>query len=420
MAPAPSGPLDPPAALWARWAAVATVLRAGGTDDVHVLGDGALHHDDGGGNDARLVLLPGGRAALLGLDHEYSATSAADPPVDLLEHAPAWLPWATLVPRAERDELGFLRSWDGTAWRSGVPAGRDLEDGLGAIAAFVLDDDAATAGVVDAATTWRGIRPDADARDALGTAARALLAAARARRLEAVHLAPLLALAPVDDGDLAAALALATDAGLTDPEGPLPVHVEAGRPARRRVRVLSEAEHDALVHDAMRREPERERPATAPARGRLGRLLGRDDRSPEERALLAHVRGRLPAGATRGALVLQITDRSASGTTVPDAPLRDDGFAGHRADADAVRVLRDAERDPRSGAFLAVRVEVGPDGDRIERAHDGLPAWWDGTGPWRAQLRDEIEARDPAWRPSWAPLLADDRAWRAVDVPPAP
>lgn len=398
MAPAPTRPLDPPAALWARWAAIATVLRAADVDDVHVLADGALHHDDGGGNDARLVLLPDGRAALLGLDHEYSATTAAEPPVDLLDDGPAWLPWATLVPRTERDELGFLHWFDGTAWSSGVPAARDLDDGLGTIAAFALDDDAATGAIVDAATTWRGVRPDADGRAGLERAARAALAAAHDRRLDAATLAPLLALAPVDDADLGAALALAAVAGLTDPSPVLPVHVEADRPTTRRVRALSEPGHDGLVHEAMRREAERERPAAPRARGRMGRLLGRDDRSPEERALVDHVRGRLPEGASRGVLHVQVTDRSSSTSSPDDAPLRDDGFDGHRAAVDAVRALRDAERDPARGAFLFARVEVGPDGDRVDRVdrvYDGLPDWWDVVGPWRTQLRGEIEARAP-------------------------
>ncbi|MGE4425894.1 MAG: hypothetical protein AB7G37_05505 [Solirubrobacteraceae bacterium] len=414
--PAPRPPVDPPTTLWSRWAALAVALRAIGIDDVHSVDEDGLHYDDQGGNDAHLVMLEGDRAVLYGYDHEYSGTTDHSPPIDLLDGAPAWVPWDLLEPRQREGRLGFACWCDGGAWRRVDYPATLRDDGLAAVVGDRLGDDATVAALRDVATRWIDHRPAPDEGPGIDAAAAALLDAAHHGRLGEEEIAALLTATPPATDTLAAALTVAADAGLTRP-GPAPWRPARTPPAHRTVRRLSEAEHAARVHHAMRTAdelPGRDRVA-APRRG-LRRLLGGGDRrSPEERALLDHVRDRRRPGRDRAVLLLQVSEHATAGTA-GDHPLRDDGFDGQRADKEHARALRDAERDPEAGAWLFVRVDVGPDGERIDRAYDHWPAWWTGPGPWRSHLQEELSRRGPAWRPAWASLLADDVAFDDVPI----
>ena len=391
-------PLPLPHELWARASTLAVVHRAAGIADAWPVDEDGVRYDDGGGNDALLVPLPAGRLVVAGFDHEYSETVDADPPIDLLAGGPAWLPWDLLVPRQERDELGLCHWWDGERWFDGRPAGRDEPDG----AAMVLRDLASDEATIRAARSVLGA-----GRDEPDDGLRALLGAAAGGVVAPEHVDAL----PGTADDAEGALAVARACGIT-PGAPRPSRAPRPSPAQRRVRRRSSRAHAALLHAAMREAAERPRPAT-PIPGRLGRLLGRGGRPAAEQALLDHVRGRLPAGAERGVLLVLCSDGWSTSAEDPAHPLERAG-GGDRV----VRALRDADRDAAHGSWWFVRVSVGPDGDRIDRAFDGIPAWWPADhpqqGPGPEELRVELERRDAAWRPAWAPLL--DEAHETVPI----
>lgn len=131
--------LDPPADLNHRWAALAATWAAlGWSKDVYADGP-RRHYHDGGGNWARMVLLPQGRAVLFGNDHEYSQTywgAAAEyfqePETDLLAGAPDW--WAEVVGQhrdgGDGDWIGFVYAWSDGQW---LRAAYDTDDGFASL-----------------------------------------------------------------------------------------------------------------------------------------------------------------------------------------------------------------------------------------------------------------------------------------------
>lgn len=138
--------LPTPAQLRGGWAAFAAVCATRGWAR-HCHADGPVwHFDDGGGNWADLHHYDGGRAVLVGHDHEYSETyfgGAAEyfgqTETDLLDGAPAW--WATPLPRytEQQNWLGFIYGFESGLWQS---ADYDLDDGFGSVglpAAMDLD-----------------------------------------------------------------------------------------------------------------------------------------------------------------------------------------------------------------------------------------------------------------------------------------
>ncbi|MGM1059771.1 proteophosphoglycan 5 [Saccharothrix sp. Mg75] len=136
--------LPDPTWMRARWAAFAAVRAARGWGD-GCRADGAVwHYDDGGGNWAELHRFDGGRALLLGHDHEYSDTyhgRAAEyfqeEETDLLADAPGW--WAGPVDEAQAAGLwvGFAYGFEDGAWRR---ADYDLDDGFDSLAPPFADD----------------------------------------------------------------------------------------------------------------------------------------------------------------------------------------------------------------------------------------------------------------------------------------
>ncbi|MGO4257873.1 hypothetical protein [Marmoricola sp. RAF53] len=74
-----------------------------------------------------------------------------------------------------------------------------------------------------------------------------------------------------------------------------------------------------------------------------------------------------------------------------------------------LRELHRAEADEESGAWLLARVSYSDGRIRLDRAFDGLPAWYAGKGPTLRALTWEMQQRSPRWRPAWATLLPDFR-----------
>jgi hypothetical protein len=139
--------LPAPAAVRNRWAAYAAVQAARGWGDAAHATDGVWHFDDGGGNWADLLHVDGGRAVLIGNDHEYSDTywgAAAEyfgeDETDLLAGVPDW--WAAAVRTvAERDTqnwIGFAYGWDGSVWRRAAYA---KDDGFASLGLPALSDE---------------------------------------------------------------------------------------------------------------------------------------------------------------------------------------------------------------------------------------------------------------------------------------
>jgi hypothetical protein len=178
-------------------------------------------------------------------------------------------------------------------------------------------------------------------------------------------------------------------------------------PSRRTVRKLSDIEHDRLIWAAMRQEPERDRPAPV-ATGELG-------------ALVTWLRGRAPAGDGRCSLLARADDGSLTvhlGRHPPRENAGEGRFGIYRELSDLVRRLRVAEAGDTYGRWLFLRVETTAGGFTVERRYDSWPTWWEHngeSGPWRGNLRAEIEARAERWRPGWTPLLAAEVAYRPAE-----
>jgi hypothetical protein len=398
--------LPDPGLLWTRWATLATALSAIGYDDVWSVDDTGAHHDDGGGNWAHLALIEGGRAVLYGCDHEYSATTRAEPPVDLLDGAPDWLPWDDLVVHAAEDQLGYVLWHDGTAWRRvEYPDGE--QDGLAETAGAVLDGEATLGELVDFVFEWGQHEVDTAAERAdVRAAAVRLLVAGNRRELDGAALAGLLARLTEPALDAAAGLAVAVRSGIA--AGTAVPETPAGRrPGQRRVRKLSEHEHDRLIWAAMHAEAERERPEPVPT-GELG-------------ALVTWLRSRAPGGDGRCSLRVYADDSSLAaqpGEFVPAERAGEGTFGAFRELGDLVRRLRAAEDAGTRGRWLFLRVETTAHGQTVERRYDSWPDWWrdnDVSGPWRSNLRTEVQARAPQWRPSWAALLGPEVAYRSAE-----
>ena len=139
--------LPSPAALRGRWAAFAAVCAARGWSDTCHADGPVWHFDDGGGNWADLHHVEGGRAVLVGHDHEYSetyyaeaATYFGEEETDLLAGAPEW--WEPPVRAAGAGPnawIGFVYGFDGTTWRR---AAYDLDDGFRSVGLPALSQDA--------------------------------------------------------------------------------------------------------------------------------------------------------------------------------------------------------------------------------------------------------------------------------------
>ena len=163
-----------PREMRGRWAAFAAVRAARGWGrGCHAAG-AVWHFDDGGGNWADLHHVGGGRAVLVGHDHEYSDTyfgAAAEyfqePETDLLAGAPDW--WAPPA-RAAMDRglwVGFVYGFEDGVWRR---AEYELDDGFDSVGLPAVDDERCRELVVEFTQDAPGLAgggPDPRAVDAL-------------------------------------------------------------------------------------------------------------------------------------------------------------------------------------------------------------------------------------------------------------
>jgi hypothetical protein len=395
--------LPAPGLLWTRWATLSATMTGIGFADVWYVDDSGAHHDDHGGSWARFALLDRARAVLYGYDREYSATIAADPPLDLLTGAPDWLPWHDLAPLAEDDRLGFV-AWHADGRWSRVRYREGIGDGMMQTVGAVLNTENTLAELGDVVTEWgrHEMRTPAE-RDEVRAAGEQLLAAAVRGEVSGNSFERLLGRLTDPALDLKAALFAAGRGGIT--AGTRPPRIEPGeRPPMRRVRQLSQGEHDRLVWGAMHDATELRRPAP-PTTDALD-------------ALVAWLRDRAPAGNGRCSLLAyaDATSLSAQAGEFPPADRHgEERYALFRELTDLIRALRQAESDPRYGRWLFLRVETTAQGVRVERRYDSWPAWWadDGvSGPWRTNLKEEMDGRAPAWQPAWATLLDPEVAFR--------
>ncbi|MEU4621367.1 hypothetical protein AB0G04_15530 [Actinoplanes sp. NPDC023801] len=377
--------LPAPGLLWTRWATLSATYTAMGRLGWSIDERGAVR-DRVDGSWARFALLDGRRAVLYGHHREDSATTRADPPIDLLTGAPDWLPWDSLSPLAERDGLGFVIWHENGRW-SRVRYRDGLDDGMTALAGRLLTGESTIV-----ALSRFGPRAAAE---------RLLFAAVRAE-VSAGYFSDLLTDPPPD---LAAAMVTAVRGGLVP--GSTAPRIDPGRrPPMRRIRRLSQGEHDRLVWSAMRDSVELSRrapPTTA-----------------ELDTLVSWLQDRAPRGDGRCSL-LAYADATSFSVQPGDRPPADrpdeERYAGFRRLTELVRALRRAESDPRYGRWLFLRVETTATGVRVERRYDSWPLWWrdDGvSGPWRTNLSEEMDARLPAYRPSWVSLLDPEVAYRPL------
>lgn len=395
--------LPAPGLLWSRWATLSAALTGIGFADVWYVDDQGAHHDDHGGSWARFALLDGARAVLFGYDRDRSGTADADPPIDLLTGAPEWLPWDDLTTLAESDRLGFVvwhaeGRWSRTRYRDEI--GDGLVDTVGA----VLSTENTLMELSEIITEWgqHELRTPAE-RDDVRSAGEDLLTAAVRGEVTGPAFERLLGRLTAPALDLRAALFAAGRGGIT--AGMRPPRIPAGhRPAMRRVRRLSQGEHDRLVWAAMQEATELARPEP-PATAELESLAAwMRDRSP-------HQDGRCTVLAYADASSLSVQAGKHPPADRPGEPR----FGTFQEISDLLRGLRGAEADPRYGRWLFVRVHTTATETLIERRYDSWPKWWadDGvSGPWRTNLQEELDVRAPRWRPSWARLLDPAVAFR--------
>jgi hypothetical protein len=393
--------LPAPGLLWTRWATIAAALTGIGFADVWFVDDRGAHHNDHGGSWARLALLDGARAVLFGYDRDHSATAAADPPIDLLTGAPEWLPWDDLVALADTDHLGFVvwhaeGRWSRTRYRE------EIGDGLVQTVGAVLSTENTLRELGEVITEWGSHElRTAASRDEVREAAERLLASAVRGEVTGEAVERLLGRVPALD--LTAALAAAGRGGIT--AGTRPPRIPPGsRPPMRRVRRLSEGEHDRLVWSAMQESGELDRPSPPS--------------TAELTALAEWMRSRAPDGDGRCTVLVyaDATSLSAQPGSHPPADRPGEGrWQAYRELTELVRSLRRAEADPRYGRWLFLRVSTTAHDVEISRHYDSWPSWWpdDGvSGPWRTNLQEEMDARGPRWKPTWVRLLDPSVAFR--------
>ncbi|GAA4591163.1 hypothetical protein BJY16_000180 [Actinoplanes octamycinicus] len=380
--------LPAPGLLWTRWATLSATMTGIDRGERWSVDERGARRDDPELGWARFALLDGRRAVLYGAraDHHTETGLDADP----LTGAPDWLPWADLGPLAESDRLGFVIWHENGRW-SRVRQQRHYDDGMAGLLAPLLTEE-------QTVTALRGVLPATELRGLRDIAAELLHAAVRGE-VDAEHFEALLG----DAVDIGAALAAAARGGIVP--GTRPPRIEPGqRPPMRRVRRLSQGEHDRLVWGAMHEATELRRPPP-PDTEELG-------------ALVHWLQERAPGGDGRCSLLAYADATSFSAQPGEHPPADQPGeerYAGFRRLTELVRALRRAESDPRYGRWLFLRVETSATKFRVERCYDSWPAWWhdDGvSGPWRTNLQEEMEARGRQWRPPWTPLLDPEVAYR--------
>jgi hypothetical protein len=404
----PVSDMATPDQLRVRWGLLAAVFAGVGIAGVYTLTDDGAYLNDHGGNWAALMFAGERRIVFYGYDHEYSETVDADPPVDLLDGGPPWLPWARLGELAGDGQLGWCYWHDTERWLRN-PAASAVPDGREAAAPGVLSDEFAVREL--AAAVRHGGAPGQQElpapsaavtfTEAVNNAGAALMRAAYRSAIDDGALGSLLRFGRVAEPDgLERAMAVAAAAGLT-PGSRSPLDraapPAAARPRRRRRR-LSERQHEELVWSALRsaQETPREAPAAAGEARDLAAWLSRHGYLRPDRPTVG----------------FQICARSSTAQG-----LKGISFENWREVAGLAKRLRQAEAHPEQGQWIWLRVVLAESGQAwLERAYDHLPSWWDGPpeGLWLSDLAAEIDQRAAAWRPAWAGLLDPQVAWEEI------
>ena len=372
--------LPPLETLWAR-AALATVLRPEPQQEE----EGHIHYDDGGGNEWWLLRLEGGRALLIGQDHESDSIFAHEEG-DQFEDGPHWLPWDWMLDLEAEENIGFTYWWDGHRWAH-TPYPDDVSmDGVGLLLPHLFD--------VDDLATWLNDEEEEGPERPLARLLPEALHAARSRELTEEQLTPLLALLP-DPEDLATALTTATSLGLTPGSSPTLHPTGHHRPLRPDMLEGFGHSPDLRLGDLLRRTeeiPGRPTPEDGPELARLVDWARRERSDPDGHAVLVH------------------DAVTANWPSVPRSRELPEEQALWRA-------LFDAESDPEHGGWLYARLEVTEEGPTLQRAYDHWPRWWNehtervGATGLHYGLVVWLLQRDPQWQPTWL------SRWHQVDPP---
>ncbi|GAA1308735.1 hypothetical protein [Saccharothrix xinjiangensis] len=393
--------LPPPKVILARWGTLAATLAAIGRQEVWWIDREGAHYDDGGGGNMSLLPVQGGRAVLVGYDRGTSRTAWATPPLDLLADAPVWVPWPVLIRRDRERRLGYVYWYEHGTW-SRVPYPSEMTDGLENTAAAVLDEQATIELLREVVIDWCSYdsgRYDehGDVEEpAIVQAARDLLAAAHARRVDRTALTGLLGRLEVPF-DPAAGLEAAALAGLVPDSRPPGLPASATVPARR-VRVLSDNQLARLLRAAMRNAREIPRPAPPQV--------------PELDALVTWARDHAPAGDGRSALLIMLHDHGAQFVHHPDAPR--DLTRSYKL----VEALREAGAHRDHGRWFHLRLDTTATGHTVRRWYDSTPDWMpEDILSLPGGLDTEMNRRAPAFRPPWTILLEEHIVYTG---PPAP
>ncbi|WP_344159847.1 hypothetical protein [Nocardiopsis rhodophaea] len=211
--------LPSPHVLWSHGAALAA-LGVGIRDDwaTYAVEDGVLHYDDGGGNEWRLVWVEGGRAVLIGCDHECSDTYDWYPnPIDFFADSPDWMPREWLADYEDREPIGFVYWWDGESWnRVDYPEDVD-DDGLGVIVSQISSPEGAVDEIRESLeyAHWKEHTSRVIDERKAESSGRELLRRAMERTVDAEALSSVLGLVAGDRPGVPAALEVAWRAGLT-------------------------------------------------------------------------------------------------------------------------------------------------------------------------------------------------------------
>lgn len=397
--------LPPPHVLWAHGVAVAAMGAAQRRGLLSFEGR-ALLYDDGGGNTWRLAWVEGDRAVLVGYDHEFSETlDYVSHPFDLLQDAPAWLPWTWVGELEAAECVAFVYWWDGAWARTPYPDDLD-DDGLEAILAKTSSVEGTVEQVLD--RLLPDLRRGEGLRAAAGEKARRVVLDAESGSLDRTRVEALLDLVGTAGADVAvprveAVLEVARDGGLMPGAERPTMRAGRSRPERPRPPALGGPEWGLLVGDAMRRGREARRPAP-PRSGAL------DDVADWIRAnaLDAGTSTTLTYGVT-GAGGWRITKESGERVLggVEAGPL--------------LRALRETEAHPEHGRWFFLRMVVTAGTVEVERAYDHWPHWHAPRDPmdgrvWAPSVMEELSGREPRWRPDWS-HLASEETRRSGPVP---
>ncbi|WP_017591959.1 hypothetical protein [Nocardiopsis potens] len=337
-----------------------------------------------------LARVEGGRAALLGVDHDLSAVQGDGRPVDLLAEMPEWLPWDRL-PGEFRDpaELGFAYWWEEGSWHRPAYPDDWEDDGVRGPLADCTEEADFIGLLAGAVRPVRGREADAEA------AARQVVQRARRGELDPEAIGELCRTAGMAAPETGAAAETAGRLGflpgIPAEEAPL----AAVRPERPPFPLISQEEQMFLLRHEMRTAAE----------------LGPGN--PEAPAELDRVAAWMRENVLQpgGSAVLVTAATQAAWITGPDR----EGPVFYKELAGLVQELHRAESDPERGGWLYLRLEVTADEARAERAWDRFPAWAHGLGNVIALHRART-GRSVRWTPHWVGL-ADGAVLHA---PPAP